>query len=209
MTSLVKSGSNELSQHLQLKPQTQHLLAMLERKDKFEIASWHAGLKLENAMDGTQLRAVRMEIGDIPLAKIIFIMLDSLRIALGITSKEKETAMEIESCLVDSATRIVNEYDHLKMEEIALCIHRCKEGYYGKSYGKISMEKIFEWFKKYDEERTASIDQQHERYKDSWGSAADRSPEPILAKNIFEKAVDHKVEQRIKAYRDKVEGKDD
>ncbi len=140
------------------------------------------------------------EIGEQKLAKIVFMLLNDLRIALSIEQSE-----ENEIRLVDASMRIITEYWFLRLEEIVLCIHRCKEGRYGKSYGKLSLENIFDWFNKYDQERTRIIDNGHEELKNSTFSNHDRSPDARLARDIFSQAVDQKVQLRIDAYKKRSE----
>ena len=200
MQSLTKSNQGtELIKH-QLKEQTKHLLASLESSDRFAKARNISSLTPDKAIEGTQVSIVKTEIGEERTAKIIFSLLDELRIALSI---EKTNESDIR--LIDASMRIMNEFFFLKLEEIVLCIHRCKEGRYGKSYGKLSIENIFEWFDKFDAERIGRIDAEHEHTKHAIANPADRSPEPKLAKDIFEQSVDQKVKQRIDAYKNKAE----
>ncbi len=198
MQSLTKSKEQGLEK-VQLKEQTELLMLSLTSEDKFVKLQTLSSLSLEKAMGGDQLSFVKTVRGEIDTAKLIYAQLNDLRVALGV-----ESSAEMDELLIAAAFRILKEFWFMKFDEVVLCIHGCKEGKYGKSYGKLTMEKLFEWFAEYDRQRTVLCDQDHTTAKNSTGySQGDRSPVPTFEKSIFEKTVDDAVEKRIKQYKKK------
>ena len=59
-----------------------------------------------------------------------------------------------EAQVMEIAVEIISMYYYLTMEDIYLIFRKAKRGEFGKVYGSLSMIDIFEWFTKYDNERT-------------------------------------------------------
>lgn len=107
------------------------------------------------------------------------------------------------------ASSLINDYWHFKMDEIMFVLSEGVKGRFvepGKPaiYGQLNMQTIHQWMQTYDMERMNKIEGQHELNKSSWGNPSDRSPAPRLAKDIFQEAVDQRVEKRIDAYKEKI-----
>lgn len=72
------------------------------------------------------------------------------------------------------AQTILKEYWMLKTDEIILALRNGCLGRYGKTYGAINFQTVFEWIQKYWDERNGTTEAQHETNKNSWGNNADR-----------------------------------
>lgn len=100
------------------------------------------------------------------------------------------------------ADSIVADYWYMKVDEILMVMHKGLKGYYGPSNKNISAQVIFEWFNRHEQERNNHFYDQHIEKKNSFGNPSDRSPEPRLAKDVFEQMVDQRVNHRIEKYKE-------
>lgn len=97
---------------------------------------------------------------------------------------------------------MVADYWYLRVDEVLMVLNRGLKGYYGMSNKNISAQVIFDWFNRHEAERNGHFYDQHMEKKNGFGNNSDRSPEPRLAKDVFEQMVDQRVNYRIEKYKD-------
>jgi len=159
-------------------------------------------ITVENALQSPQASVIRHELGEEITASYI---IKSLAEACILTSSNLHPQAQ-----AIIAKQLLHEYWHFKMDELFLVISEGIKGAFAEPdkpaiYGQLNIQTIFDWFRKYDSIRQDKIFYQHEIKKNSAGNQADRSPEPRLAKDVFEDSVDAKVKIRIDAYKRKAE----
>lgn len=160
-------------------------------------------LNSQTALKSPQASVIRHELGEEVTASYIIKSLAEACILTTSNLHPQAQAM--------IAKQLLHEYWHFKMDELFLVISEGIKGAYAEPdkpaiYGQLNIQTIFDWFRKYDSIRQDKIFYEHEIKKNSSGNQADRLPEPTLAKDIWQQAVDQKVEQRIDAYKKKAEG---
>lgn len=64
-----------------------------------------------------------------------------------------------EQQVAQTADLILQDFKHLKIEDIKLCFNNAKKGYYGKVYDRIDGQIVFEWLNKYSNERADVAEQ--------------------------------------------------
>lgn len=98
--------------------------------------------------DGIALSGLSKDIGRDRIQALIELHIWQLNSTMNLQNKLNETqVMEI-------AIEIMSMYYYLTMEDIYLIFRKAKRGEWGKVYGSLSMIDIFEWFSKYDLQRT-------------------------------------------------------
>lgn len=154
--------------------------------------------------EGTNLRAIVKANGGNPaeITTAVFNLLDYCRGALMLPNTREQT-----DCLLFIAIQIIEEYANavFTLEEIIYAMQKGLKGGYGKVYNKFNAEVINGWLDQLYAEKMAIINDRHQNNKWSDANRSDRSPEPVLARTVFDRLVDDKVNQRITAYKRKVE----
>jgi hypothetical protein len=103
-------------------------------------------MKTENS----GISALVKQVGEDKIQALIELHIWQLNSTMNLNNKLNETqVMEI-------AIEIMSIYFYLSIEDIFLVFRKAKRGEFGKVFGSLGMIDIFEWFKKYDEERTKS-----------------------------------------------------
>lgn len=100
------------------------------------------------------------------------------------------------------ANSIINDFWYMRIDEILLTLSDGMKKKHGEIYGQLNYQTIYGWFLKHDTNRDEHFYNQHEEKKNSFGNNADRSPEPKLAKDVFEQMVDQRVNYRIEKYKE-------
>lgn len=100
------------------------------------------------------------------------------------------------------ADTLTNDLWHLRIDEVLMVFRNGFKGVYGFSNKNFNAQTVFEWFAKHEADRENYLFNIHEEKKNSFGNNADRSPDPKLAKDVFEQMVDQKVNFRIEKYKE-------
>lgn len=105
-----------------------------------------------NDSQSNQLSAIKLKVGpqliQALLTKAIF---DELKSGF----KVKSTLTD--SDIVELVNRILNDYWHLKLEDIKACFYNAKWGRYEQNYNKLEIPIVMRWIEQYDIERQQQI----------------------------------------------------
>lgn len=116
-----------------------------------EMLKTHSHIKtIQDAVksNGSGLSKLTKDIGSDRIQALIELHIWQLNSTMNLQNKLNETqVMEI-------AIEIMSMYYYLTMEDIYLIFRKAKRGEWGKVYGSLSMIDVFEWFSKYDLQRT-------------------------------------------------------
>lgn len=105
--------------------------------------------KVDDALNSItpELAVFRKEKGEMTLYALMTIMINDLLdfFSTGKTMGERQ--------MVTTIRMIVDDFYYFNIEDFKLCFDNAKRGKYGKIYDRVDGNIIFEWLKKYSEER--------------------------------------------------------
>tara|TARA_R110000744_G_scaffold87868_1_gene171462 strand:+ start:3021 stop:3578 length:558 start_codon:yes stop_codon:yes gene_type:complete len=152
-----------------------------------EMMRTHSHLKtVEDVVKnkGTALSGLSNTVGKDSLHALIEIHIWNLNSTMNLQNKLNEAqVMEI-------AVEIISMYYYLTMEDIYLIFRKAKRGEFGKVYGSLSMIDIFEWFTKYDNERTRVYVSESTKHKHN--DSTTRTSEKNAKAHHIEQLIDFK-----------------
>lgn len=163
--------------------------------NKFLLTSKHvSGLSLQRCLQSPQVSIVRAELGEAALTTIVMKAINELCVLTN-----SDMVVDAKAMLANS---IINDFWYMRIDEILLTLSDGMKKKHGEIYGQLNYQTIYGWFLKHDTNRDEHFYNQHEEKKNSFGNNADRSPEPKLAKDVFEQMVDQRVNYRIEKYKE-------
>lgn len=153
-----------------------------------------SSLTIEKALTSPQVVQVTNTFGADYVAGLIVKSMNEI-CTLTNTKMEKDAIFLV-------ADTLVNDLWHLRIDEVLLVFRNGLKGVYGFSNKNFNAQTVFEWFQKHEADREEHFYSQHLEKKNSSGNPGDRSPEPKLAKDVFEQMVDQRVNYRIEKYKE-------
>ncbi len=161
------------------------------------ISKRSAKLSLKQALESCQLNIAEQELGRSFLSILFVKAINEVSVMSG-----SQMSADAKVMLSDS---IMNQFWYLKVDEVLLVLRNGLNNQYGLNNKNLNAQIILDWFNRHEQDRDELFYNTHLELKNSSGNQSDRSPEPRLAKDIFQESVDQKVQQRIDAYKRKVE----
>lgn len=83
--------------------------------------------------------------------KYIYVLLSDLNNSFKVNPEFKLNDDEI----VDLVMSLSKEYYHYRVQDFAIFVRNAKSGRYGKAYNRLDVPMVWEWIKKYDQQRDA------------------------------------------------------
>ena len=149
------------------------MIECLTKGDKLALAEITGTMTLEKSTAGTKLDRLKIVMGYQNLLKTLMLLIYDILSDFNFPADKTMS----ESQVISAAQGLISEYKIFSLEDFALCFNKGKMGKYGKNYGKFDKQDLFDWVRKYDEERDEYFVHKNKQVE---------SKEPLLPKDMKE-----------------------